>query len=920
MEQAKKHLAILNLSGEFIPELADYFISRGILVVDPLSCKESYDWTHIITKDVHDFTLINKTYEVSEKERSIISLTKVDDLQNFVLNNGNIVIDECWFKAELGGFILDKYFIGHAGINLKDNYPTFKELGSFNVANPFNTGEYLDKLTQKAFKEGMDGLSIKTYFDHLLMFISGLKNKGKAGLPFEVTYGMYQEVFGVQIHFFAKNLELLDVTNCLRSTISKRAEEYYLNVAVQSSDFFEFSFLPEVDKAIVTALWSKDERIKYENRSFMISSITGNQALVKYLTNDEELSDFAEEPVLEDFSEKVVPPQDLPEEVRENFARTFKEEKEVTTQEVVGEKKSSEEALTVETLRGELTKDQETRVRGTFTTKDEVSKVTGGPVTKDEVSIIKGSSILEEIVETVKGKVEEEKPNLKIRGDRIDIDKLAIKISTSYTETSEKMNLQVRSLGNSFPHMVKTGLYDFSKNLNKPIDELNDEEIDRFQVSTLAEIIRNELISSIIKDKDLGSEVLKQQIRELETKLESSKDNNSKLSIQMTSLLNENQSLKERDTKLLRLQEDFKESSKDLQPIEDRDEELRKHFSKKLSTGKPINDDDIKKLSSFFDREARLVRDLRNEELKNRKLAIESVKKEALLAQEIQNTDKKLRAKDLVNLKAKETLTQVVSKKDEEITTLRARVEQLKNSAATASPKSYIQKINDLEKQNQNLYKQIEKYKEKMTNLSSMVQILKSEDESKEENRKNAMMNLQLKNQLSQYQREMEKLKLRLSHEMSLVEDLRAEKSRLEQSLKKQSVEERKDIFPISDTGGQTSELKSLMIQNQSLETQIKDYSSRIAHLETKLSEAQRPSKIQASGDESKVKFSQFEASLKKLSQDNADLKSKLDETKKEINKLRQEKTALQNLADKLKKDADKGKPATPKKPGGKAA
>lgn len=920
MEQAKKHLAILNLSGEFIPELADYFISRGILVVDPLSCKESYDWTHIITKDVHDFTLINKTYEVSEKERSIISLTKVDDLQNFVLNNGNIVIDECWFKAELGGFILDKYFIGHAGINLKDNYPTFKELGSFNVANPFNTGEYLDKLTQKAFKEGMDGLSIKTYFDHLLMFISGLKNKGKAGLPFEVTYGMYQEVFGVQIHFFAKNLELLDVTNCLRSTISKRAEEYYLNVAVQSSDFFEFSFLPEVDKAIVTALWSKDERIKYENRSFMISSITGNQALVKYLTNDEELSDFAEEPVLEDFSEKVVPPQDLPEEVRENFARTFKEEKEVTTQEVVGEKKSSEEALTVETLRGELTKDQETRVRGTFTTKDEVSKVTGGPVTKDEVSIIKGSSILEEIVETVKGKVEEEKPNLKIRGDRIDIDKLAIKISTSYTETSEKMNLQVRSLGNSFPHMVKTGLYDFSKNLNKPIDELNDEEIDRFQVSTLAEIIRNELISSIIKDKDLGSEVLKQQIRELETKLESSKDNNSKLSIQMTSLLNENQSLKERDTKLLRLQEDFKESSKDLQPIEDRDEELRKHFSKKLSTGKPINDDDIKKLSSFFDREARLVRDLRNEELKNRKLAIESVKKEALLAQEIQNTDKKLRAKDLVNLKAKETLTQVVSKKDEEITTLRARVEQLKNSAATASPKSYIQKINDLEKQNQNLYKQIEKYKEKMTNLSSMVQILKSEDESKEENRKNAMMNLQLKNQLSQYQREMEKLKLRLSHEMSLVEDLRAEKSRLEQSLKKQSVKERKDIFPISDTGGQTSELKSLMIQNQSLETQIKDYSSRIAHLETKLSEAQRPSKIQASGDESKVKFSQFEASLKKLSQDNADLKSKLDETKKEINKLRQEKTALQNLADKLKKDADKGKPATPKKPGGKAA
>jgi hypothetical protein len=906
MEQAKKHLAILNLTGEFPPELLDYFISRGILVVDPLSCKESYDWTHIITKDVHDFTLINKTYQVTAKEISIISLTKVDDLQNFVLNNGNIVIDEGWFKGELGGFILDKYFVGHAGINLKDNYPTFRELGSFNIVNPFNTGEYLDKLTQKAFKEGMDGLSVKTYFDHLLMFIAGLKNKGKAGLPFEVTYGTYQEVFGVQIHFFAKNLEIFDVTNSLRSTLSKRAEEYYLNVAVQSSDFFEFSFLPEVDKAIVTALWTKDERIKYENRSFMVSSIKGNQAMVKYLTNDEELSDFADESSLEDFSEKIVPPEDLPEEVKENFIRTFKE--------------SDTETIVAETSSVETDNEQAIRLKEIDPIDEETSKVTGSPITKDEISLIKGNSILEELIQKVKGKVEEEKADIRIAGDKIDIEKLTQKITSSYEQTSEQMNLQVRSLGTNFSQAVKTGLYDFSKNLNKPIEELNDLEVDSFHINVLADVIKNELVASIIRDKDNGHELLKEQMGKIELELADAKDKNNTLRGQFAALMAENKSLKERSLKLLRQQVQSHDEKKAIQPLDDADEEVRKHFAKKLSSGKPMDEEDMKKLSSLLEREVKLVTDLRSEEMKSRRLVIESARKEVLLSQEVQNSDKKIHAKDLVLQKTKETLTRMIDKKDHELTELRVKVEHLNHSLTLSSPKSFIQKIGDLEKQNQNLYKQIESYKEKLATLSSTVQVLKADDDSKEEVRKMHMINLQLKNQLSQYQREMEKLKIRTSQEIALTTELRADKIRLEHLLKKQSLEEKKDLTLSHDSGEQGAELKRLTIQNQSLETQLKDYGSKISHLETKLAEAQRPSKMQAGGDESKARVSQLEASLKKLSQDNSDLKNKLDESKKEMNKLRQEKTALQNLNDKLKKDAEKGKPATPKKPGGKAA
>lgn len=43
MEKQLKSLAILNLTGELTTELASYFKSRNILVIDPLLSKEEPD-------------------------------------------------------------------------------------------------------------------------------------------------------------------------------------------------------------------------------------------------------------------------------------------------------------------------------------------------------------------------------------------------------------------------------------------------------------------------------------------------------------------------------------------------------------------------------------------------------------------------------------------------------------------------------------------------------------------------------------------------------------------------------------------------------------------------------------------------------------------------------------------------------------
>ncbi len=344
-KMVKTKLAILNLAGELSPELSNYFAQKEIVIVDPESDNTSHIWTHVLTKNTHDFTNLSNMYDTIEKDVKIISLTAVEDLQNFVVSNGKLILDELWMKNSLGAFILDKFLQESGGIALGDNYPTFKEKGSFIITNPFNTGEYLDQMVQSAYLEGVSGLSIKTFFDHLVMYLTGLKNKSKLGMPIEVMYGYFEDVFGVQLHFFTKDLLLEDVTSSLSSNISKKAEEYLLNIAVKSSDFFDFTLLRQVNKTVITGLWTKDDRIQSENRGLLFNDLSASASITSYPTEGITSFQVNAQP-LSDLSDKIVLPPSAAEEEFKTTVRGSKAEEEVINI-IKGSAKEEEKAFKI---------------------------------------------------------------------------------------------------------------------------------------------------------------------------------------------------------------------------------------------------------------------------------------------------------------------------------------------------------------------------------------------------------------------------------------------------------------------------------------------------------------------------------------------------------------------------------------------
>jgi hypothetical protein len=840
MDDVKTTFTILNLTGELSPELRDYFARRKARVVDPLlEDPTKFTWTHILTKDVHDFTLIQTTYHTVENDIKIVSLSKLNDLQNFVLNNGKMVFDEKWLKGSLGHFILDKFFQGYAGISLEENYPKFEEKGSFNVVNPFNTSEYLDRLVYKAHEEGASALAVKTYFDHVLMYLTSLKNANKVGFPIEVTYGKYEEIFGLQLHFFTQNLEVSDISSSLSSSVSKSSEEHLLNISVQSTDFFDFTFINKVNKVVLTALWSQGQMIRNDQRGFMFSQVDPSESISLY-PSDSASPTLIQEPILTDISELVKVPnyEELPEHLK-----------------VISGKLGGTETET-ETI---------------FTADKDLEKA----------SLVKGSKDAPDLVNVVKGKFDEQNGNTKVSGGKTGEDNSTFKVGGGNGDDG-KGNFNVKSLPGQGPES-KTGDYDF-KNLGGPKAPTGNMPLFKIEASA--------------KEKDL------------EEKLKTANEENEKLRTRVLVMASELKVAKDKEEQLGKIQELTSKLGVGVLPREDKDYDNRQQFQKKLADSKGIADLDIEKLKALMEREAKLIEDLKNEEVKNKKLIIESVQKETMFTLEYEKSKRMVASKDMIIAKTKDSLSKMIEKKDQELNALKLRFDQVNRALASNLSQMQASTIKDLEKQNQNLVKMNEIYKEKLTSIATSIEASKSDDSTKEETRRVHLINTQLKNQMEFAKKEIMKYQERATSDNSLIINLKQEKMKIEDQFKKLSQDSSRTGPVITPSALADDNLKRLQVQNANLESSLKESLVKVRDLEKKLIEVSKAPRPQGPADNSsQVKVGHLEGSLKKLTQDLVASQTAVSEGKKEINKLRAEKVSLQNQMDRLKKDIEKSKP-----------
>ncbi|GEM_PF-2035261 len=486
MQDQNRKLSILNLAGELPEVLTDYFSRNSIELQNAEASDDGAELTHILCHGNTDFSLLAKNYQTIKKDIKLIALSSVKETQDFLWANGKLVYDEKWLETPIGEFILDKFFLEFGGIEIKDSYPKFNELGKFNILNPFNSGEYTDIMVYEAYQNKFNGLLIKTYFDHLLMYLIGLKNKNKAGIPFEVSYGSYEGVFALQVHFVITDITLTDISSCLADAMSDKPSEYALGIALNASSFFEFTHLNQVKKAVLTAFWLEND-IRIGHHGLMFTDIDKSGSFLSLPVHETD-SWTATQNEVEDLSELVkslegetsegirLGGKDLNQIVAEKISSDIEIEK--VKQIINGDIAEKEITQLIEGLKEELT--APTVVKGKSDGEERI-KISSKDKYDDIVNI----------VNIVKGKIEEEKDTFLVKGSKgLDIDDFVMRVSSGLGDKIKgDSKLKTKLLTEKLPERMKSSFFDFAKKLNKTVDDVSVEEMEQFKNIVVPDII-----------------------------------------------------------------------------------------------------------------------------------------------------------------------------------------------------------------------------------------------------------------------------------------------------------------------------------------------------------------------------------------------------------------------------------------------
>ena len=877
-KQLNKKIAVLNFAGDLGPELQSYFARKNIVMLSPDEGSHLQDVTHLLVKGEFDFNSLADRFQVRKQDIRIISLSPVDHFDQFVESNGRLVLDEVWMQNSLGPFILDKFFQEYGGISLEDNYPVFQEEGTFKITNPFSTGDYLDRLVYSSFENGMSGLSVKTYFDHIIMYLTGLKTQGKLGYPIEVTYGLFEETFGVQLHFYTQDLFLQDVASSLSENISKHAEKYLLNIAVKSSDFFDFTVLTQVNKTVITALWTKDDKIKTENKGMLFNELSEAATLTQYPTKG--VTSFQlKQSELNDLSEKIIlPASSQPHDANQKIKGSSSWEEDTTT------------------------------VRGQSEDEDDTETVGGDSPWNNEKTIVSDSSQNEsEESRTVKGSANEEGFSQTIKEEMSRADEL----------------IRIKSLKEPLSEQLEVRFKDFLADMAKDSSESTEEDLKSFRDNELKKTIKNvtnklqsKLVGTIgplkVTDEDLQSSSVDGH------KLRALMADNQGLQAKIKILLSEVKILKASRAQLASIrQQAFEAMEKSQKNLlgQTKQEGQRGELLQKLRSNTPLDKADVDKISSLLELDGKELQNSLGTDINYKKLQLEHTKRESFYSQELEKNQRILRSKDLMIEKMKENIALISSKKNNEIEILNEKLNRTNKMSSLGGSDSQASHIKDLERKLANSDKMVEIYKNNMVENSASL---------KDENRRILLLNKHAKTLLDSSKLEITKFQDKALKDTYVINNLKSEKAKLEQALKKNGQETKKAEVMTSDNQLQEQEVKKMKNLCAFYEEQIKESQIKQRELESKLSEAIKNQKKEILSDEmiGKGKISHLETNLRKLTQDLIESRNMMGEMKKEANKLRQDKISLQNQLDKVKKDSEKAKSAAPKKPGmgGKAA
>lgn len=268
MTDIKKKL--LNLCSEKSAALMELIPDGLIEVVSSES--DLTDLRYIIIDDtkISEIKKYNKHIENGQCKVLLLSETK-----EFVSQFGlgvRFIAKSDFLKNDFNKILIERFFKNDSGLFVEENFSEDKTVKNVKLSSQLSFGYYADVVSIDAFEQGFSPVSVRSYFISVSTYFAYLNKTKIAIYPFEVNFGLYNEIFFIEINASVQNFYLDYLLESLKQE-NKDDVDNLLYHALRFPTSVEISYNKNSKKINIVAAWMKGEA---KNKLISINEINSH--------------------------------------------------------------------------------------------------------------------------------------------------------------------------------------------------------------------------------------------------------------------------------------------------------------------------------------------------------------------------------------------------------------------------------------------------------------------------------------------------------------------------------------------------------------------------------------------------------------------------------------------------------------------
>lgn len=263
----ENNIYILNLCNELSEALLGYFDKIEATVVERNEIDDIAKIQFVLVPSLLDIKATKK--ELSLEKARFIVVGNVFELKDFLLNNGRLCINDEFLNSNISEYVLNKFFKQNYNIHLDESFSTeIEEVKSIKITNHLRIGLDIDLISTYAFSRDFNLVSLRSFIDHTIYYLVYLKQAGLSGVPFEIEYGANDNFFIVNIHAAVKNFVAEYMIDSFGHVNSNDPLNYLLGVIARSCDFLDTTYIENPGKIVLTAFFAKSDEKRIRGFAF----------------------------------------------------------------------------------------------------------------------------------------------------------------------------------------------------------------------------------------------------------------------------------------------------------------------------------------------------------------------------------------------------------------------------------------------------------------------------------------------------------------------------------------------------------------------------------------------------------------------------------------------------------------------------